>query len=304
MPEPKKQKDVPVDWIMGLAWIVWRRRALFLYVWTFIVALGIAYAFIAQPVYKATVVLAPAKAQAPGGALAALVGQVGGLSSLMGLAGLGDSDQYGTIAHLRARALAERFFADEHVLPTLFAKYWDSDQGAWRRDLKPRSVPTLDDAWELWDRRVRGVSQDQKTGLITLTIRWKDPAIAAQWANKFAERANTEIRLRTLRDADASLRALQRELDQTSAVELRQVIYGLMEAQIQRKVLANSRVEFAFSIIDPATVSDVDRFDTPKRPLLIVLAALVGLVVSLISVAVAQSHSSLSRSRASATVVS
>jgi uncharacterized protein involved in exopolysaccharide biosynthesis len=95
------------------------------------------------------------------------------------------------------------------------------------------------------------------------------------------EQANEELRARAIAEADNSLEFLRRELARAEAVELQQAIYRMMEVQIKRKVLANSRPDFAFSIIDPPVIPDEDRYSHPNRPLIVAASLFASLFVGL-----------------------
>jgi len=129
----------------------------------------------------------------------------------------------------------------------------------------------------LFNTRIRTLTQDQKTGIVTMSINWKDPEVAADWANDLATRANERLRQRAIEDSTASLRQLQAQLDRTSVVELQQSIYRLMEIEIKKEVLAKSRRDYAFSVIDPAVVPDIDRYVSPRRALILMSALILGL---------------------------
>jgi uncharacterized protein involved in exopolysaccharide biosynthesis len=245
-------------------------------------AIGLVAAFVPRPVYRATVVLLPAAGDDASGSLASLAGQVSGLASLVGLSGSLGQQKEATLATLKSRSLFVEYAEREGLLAEMFEKQWDQEKRRWRPDLEADDVPTMDDAWERFDRRIRRVSQDQKTGIITLDIFWKDRAKAASWANGFAAIANERLRRQAVSDADAALAALGGELQDTQVVELRQTIYRLMEAQIKRKILAGSRRGYAFTVLDPATPPDSDRFDSPKRMLSVAMALVLGLMAAAI----------------------
>lgn len=73
------------------------------------------------------------------------------------------------------------------------------------------------------------------------------------------------LRQQAIADANAAISALNVELANTEITELRGTIYRLMEAQIKRKILANSRPQATRFVLDRASVPDQDRFDSPKR---------------------------------------
>ena len=201
---------------------------------------------------SASVTLLPVKSERP----AALNGAVGQLSGLASLAGIGignDDDRSEAIATLRSRALGSAFIEKYKLLPLIFQDKWDAASGRWRGN-DSEDVPTLNDGYRRFDREIRSVTEDRRTGIVTLTITWRDPIQAADWANELAARVNREMRDRAIGEARRSLDYLNRELDKTRIVAaLRNPIYRLIENRINTVMLANVRDEYAFRIIDRAT---------------------------------------------------
>ena len=125
----------------------------------------------------------------------------------------------------------------------------------------------------------RVIEEDKKTGLVNLQIDWRDPKLAANWANELVVRLNGTMRARAIARSKAYVEFLQKELTQTSEVGTRTAISRLIEAQINERVLANVSEEYAFRVVDRATVPDVHDPLWPNKSLLIVLGALTGLIV-------------------------
>lgn len=246
-----------------------------------------AYAFLATPIYKASVVLAPVRQSELGGGLSTLLGQFGEFAALAGLGAASGGDDQNAIAILRSRAFAEVLIQEQQLLPHLFPDRWDRENARWTGG-GAGDPPTMDDAWQRFDESVRKITQDQKSGLVTVAIRLPDRKIAASLANELASRINEEVRQRANSEAKASRAFLEEQLSRTEDVELKQAIYRLIELQIRRQVLANSKPEFAFVLIDPATVPDRDKFDTPKRGLLIVLGLTLGVLLGTFMLLVSQ----------------
>lgn len=260
--------------IARLAVLAWQRRWLFLAVTVLSAAALITYAFVATPKYRVAVKLMPRQAESPmGGGLQSLLGQFGGVAALMGLGAAVDEQE--ALAWLKSRSLAQSFITHENLMPVLFAKQWDAAANRWRKDLERE--PSMDDAWQLFDRALRRVNQDTKTKIITLEITWKDRHQAVAWANGLVKLANEQLRTRALYEADATLKSLEEQLNETETLELRQSIYRLTEVQVNRKVLAKSRPDYAFAILDPAVVPDKHRFSSPRRVLLILVSIPFGL---------------------------
>jgi uncharacterized protein involved in exopolysaccharide biosynthesis len=227
-------------------------------------------AFSVRPVYRAATIVVPVSLQDSGGTLARLAGQFGGLASLAGLSGMQSDGRDEAIAVLKSQSFSEKFIVDENLLPVLFAGKWDSVKGSWKvRD--SGKVPTLWDAWVLFDKRIRTVIEDKDRGLVTVRIDWHDPREAARWANLLVDRANQQVRERKLAEIDANLDYLKGELAKVQLVELRQAIGKVMESQVSERMIASGREEYAFRRLDPARAPDLDRPQSPQKALWIVL---------------------------------
>jgi hypothetical protein len=81
---------------------------------------------------------------------------------------------------------------------------------------------------------VRKIDEDSRTGLVTLSIEWRDPQRAAEWANLLAVRLNEHMRQRALAEAEANVKYLRHEFESTPIVVLQQSISGLLENEMQK----------------------------------------------------------------------
>jgi uncharacterized protein involved in exopolysaccharide biosynthesis len=213
------------------------------------------------------------------GSVGQSLGQLGGgLASLAGLnVGSSDPETQEALGVLRSREFGERFITDEDLLPQLYAARWDSAAHAWKPGMR---VPTINKAFNYFNKSVRTVTQDSKTGLITLQIEWRDRNAAADWANKLLTRLNGAMRSRAIVNADASIAFLERELQTTSVVETREAINRLIETQEKQRMLANVTEQYAFRVVDPAIAPDADDPSKPPKFLMEVAGPIVGLFLS------------------------
>lgn len=234
-------------------------------------------AFMMTPIYRSFTVLTPASSNQ--GSLAGSLGSaLGSLGSLAGLAGLNlDSSNAATdeaLAVLQSRQFSNAFIADKDLMPVFFSEKWDSQNRRWK--VPPDRQPTPARAFKYFDREVRTVTQDKKTGLVTLQIDWKDPEVAAAWANELVQRLNAEMQRRALSEANASLGFLEKELAGTNTVETRSAINRLVETQINRRMLANVTEQYAFRVVDRALPPDRGDKIRPKKALMIVAGGCLG----------------------------
>jgi uncharacterized protein involved in exopolysaccharide biosynthesis len=139
--------------------------------------------------------------------------------------------------------------------------------------------PDIRDAVRRFDR-LRSVSEDIKTGVLTLGVRWKDPSLAAQWANAYVMGVNARLRAQALAEAQRNVEYLQKEIAATSIVSLQQSMGRVLEGEMQKLMLARGNDEFAFKVVDPATPPKFR--DSPKRTLVVVASTLAGGLFSLL----------------------
>jgi LPS O-antigen subunit length determinant protein (WzzB/FepE family) len=234
---------------------------------------GAAYGWLATPWYRAEVVLIAAENRSEQG-LAAQLSQVGGLAGLAGI-NLASVDKAEPLAILKSRDFAANFIEQRQLMTVLFASQWDSTEQRWRS--RADRVPDIRDAVDFFDKYVRRVSEDRKTGLVSLVIEWRDAEAAATWANEMATEINRQTRERALEIAAANIAYLQSEMRATSVVSLQQAIGRLLESEMQKLMLARGNEEFAFRVIDKARVPK--RSFKPRPVVAIVGASAVGSVL-------------------------
>ncbi|MDH3378581.1 MAG: LPS O-antigen length regulator, partial [Gammaproteobacteria bacterium] len=83
-----------------------------------------------------------------------------------------------------------------------------------------------------------------------------------------------------IEEAEKSIGYLEKQLVSTSAVEIQQAIYRLIEGQTKKKMVASTREEYAFTTIDPAVPPE--KMAWPKRLLFILVGMALGLAFALI----------------------
>jgi uncharacterized protein involved in exopolysaccharide biosynthesis len=257
--------------LFDLTLLCWRHRLSIGATTILLGCLAAVVALMTPPTYRAEILLGPVDQQEGLAGLPSLVGQFGGLASLAGGSVIGNDQHAEGIATLRSRNLTEQFIRDENLLPILFPDAWDAGRATWKAQ-----SPTMGDALLLFDEQIRSVRQDLQTGLVTLRIDWRDPQMAAQWANEIVARANELLRTRAIQEAELSLEYLSTARDQADNVELRSAISVLMQSQMQSRTFAGVRADFAFRVIDPAVASDLDKRVSPRRTLMVLAGLIAG----------------------------
>ncbi len=260
--------------------ILWNRRK-------FIIALSLAIGITAAGIsllmpnyYKADVVMAPTSEKKPKG-LSSLIGGLGGLASMTGISIGGNQNIEQNIAVLKSREFLWGFIKDKQLLPILFAKAWDAEKNAWKEnDIEKQ--PSLWSGYSLFNNRVLNISTDTQSEIVTLSIEWKDPALAAEWANELVNRLNFYLRDQAIQRTEQNLTYLNNELKNIEVAEMRQTLFELISNEQKTAMLANTQSEFAFKVLDKAV--EPDKKSRPKRALIAILATFIGGFLSVVIV--------------------
>ncbi len=225
--------------------------------------LAAGFAFLSTPIYRAELVMAPSAEEESGG-LSSLAGQFGGLASLAGVnLGGGGNGVDRVLATLKSRVFLVPFLQQEKIVP-LFAQGLSSE------------TPSTLDVYETFSEDVLDIRKDNKTGLMTLGVEWRDPVLAAHWANTLVARLNEHQRQAAIKEAQQSIDYLNQQLSKTSVVDMQQAIYRLIESQTRVIMLANVKKEYVMQVIDPALAPE--KRVRPQRSLILVLGAVLSVM--------------------------
>lgn len=249
-----------------------RRRVFVGIVTAVVAALALVLAFIMTPTYRSTVMfsvvaendqldLGRITRQVPIAALAGFLGSPRGRS------------REEALAVLRSREFTERFIREHGLLPRMFEKRWEPERKAWKSE---EDAPEPGEAYRFFDRKVRHITEDRVTGIVTLTVDWRDRAEASAWANALISDSDRRLRELDMAEATRSQRYLEQEMGRTNIVELETALARLMEEQIKRAMFAKVREQFAFKVIDPAVPADADDFVKPNRLAMLLVGAMLG----------------------------
>jgi uncharacterized protein involved in exopolysaccharide biosynthesis len=278
---PQHQPDMDDDQIdlRELTSVLWHRKWHILIVTVVFASAAAIAALLVPKSYKAVAVLSAVSNVGSNqlGSVGGLVSQLGGVASLAGLSIGGDSKKSESIAVLQSEAITEKYIADNNLLPVLFERQWDKNTGKWK-PMSAKRMPTLWKANEFFKKSVRSVVNETKTGLVTLTITWKDAQTAAKWANDLVALTNDYLRSKAIDETDRDIAFLNEEALKTNVVEAKQAIYKILESEISKGMIARGSKEYAFKILDPAFAPD--RPTSPDPPIWISVGTLSGLILS------------------------
>jgi uncharacterized protein involved in exopolysaccharide biosynthesis len=245
--------------VAALFGVLWRYKLAVLAV-TAVCALASVWVAMTTPfVYRAEVVVTPVS-PVDGNAANGLAGRLGGLASIAGISlpsgGTGQNSQ----AVLKSRYLTQRFIESRNLASVILA-------GAARAGSSWLAV-------DKFRANVMNIRQEKENGTTTVSIQWKNPEQAAEWANAYVALANEILRARALDESSRNIKFLNEQISRTQVVEIQRVLYGLVENETKNNMLASTREEYAFSVIDPAVVPEERVW--PRRTLIVATGIALG----------------------------
>jgi uncharacterized protein involved in exopolysaccharide biosynthesis len=248
-------------------WQVIKRYKIFIAACTVVCALAAAaFALTATPMFRAEATITEVHDSNMGGG-GAIAGQLGGLASLAGVTlGAGSGQSRDSEAILKSRRLAEQFVTRYGLTAEIMGMS------------KPPF--TLWRAVSRFRKSVLNVDEDRRTGMTTISMYWSDPKEAARWANDFIGLANEIIRNRAAAESQRNIAYLNDQLKETSSVEVQHAMYNLVESETKTLMLAQGRLEYAFSTIDPAVPPEVST--SPKKSVIVLIGIVVGVFAGIL----------------------
>lgn len=291
--------------------ILWQGRSAVLIGSLLGAVLSVGYALSLPDIYTAEAVMAP---KDEGSGLNGLASQFGGLAGLAGInVGGGEvSKVQVALETLQSRAFYAKYMYEDSLVLLMAAEGWDrasgksiidediydSSSNKWIRDvqLPYKQKPSVQEAYRKFISDHLVVSENKKTGFVTVTIKHYSPIVARSWIATMLQSLETSAREKEIREAENSIVFLKKESVSNSLISLNEVFAGLIEEQTKKIVLASASDEYLFEVIEPAVVAELK--SEPKRSLICILGSLLSGMLSLLYVLI--KHYAFQKTRSSA----
>jgi len=291
------QYDDEID-LRELFMVLWAGKIKIVAITAVFAVASVIYALSVPNQYKATALLAPA--QSSGGGLSGALGQLGGLASLAGVSIGGGESSEAQIAQeiMKSWNFIEAFIADNDLAVELFAAegwrkgsnelkinddVYDSQNKQWLLENESGVVgpPSSWNLFKTFSERL-AVSEDKKSGLVSVSIEYYSPQIAKQWLDMYVSAVNAHMQQRKVDKVTNNINYLQAQIEKTSIAEMREVFYTIIEEQTKNKMVAEASPEYAFVAVSPSMVPEEK--SQPKRALICILGTLLGGMLSVLLV--------------------
>ena len=294
------QYDDEID-LRELFMVLWAGKIKIVAITAVFAVASVIYALSVPNQYKATALLAPA--QSDGGGLSGALGQLGGLASLAGVSIGGGESSESQIAQeiMKSWSFVEGFIADNDLAVEVYAaEGWSRKSNQLKIDndiyeVEAKSWLIEDDhtgkegppsSWQLFEAfsDKLSVSEDKKSGLVSVSIEYYSPQIAKQWLDLYITAINKHMQARQVEKVSNNISYLEAQIEKTSIAEMREVFYTIIEEQTKNKMVAEASPDYAFVAVSPSMVPEEK--SQPKRALICILGTLLGGMLSVLLVLV------------------
>jgi hypothetical protein len=265
----------------------------------FVSIIGVIYSLLLPNIYESKAMLVPVNSSS------GISGALGSYSGLAGLAGISlpSGGDEGNSAKAIQKISSLSFFENNILpnihLPDLMAvKSWnsktntltfddsiyDTNSNTWIRDYSypQQQIPSAQESFEVFKTAHLSLSEDKKSGFITLAIKHQSPFIAKQWVELVINQVNAFYRQKDKSESEKAVSYLNQQISITGLSEIKQVIAQLLQEETKKLTLIEANQYYVFDYIDPPAV--MEKKSEPKRSLICILSALLGGMLSILLV--------------------
>ena len=294
------QYDDEID-LRELFGVLWAGRIKIIAITAVFAVASVVYALSVPNQYKATALLSPA--QSSGGGLSGALGQLGGLASLAGVSIGGGESSEAQVAQeiMKSWSFIEGFIQSNDLAVEVYAAegwskssnslqidsdLYDESDSQWLVENDDTGELGRPSSWKLFEdfSKMLSVSEDKKSGLVSVSIEYYSPQIAKHWLDLYVAAINGHMQERKMAEVTRNITYLEAQIKKTNIAEMQEVFYTIIEEQIKSKMLAEASPDYAFVPVSPSMVPEEK--SQPKRALICILGTLLGGMLSVLWVLV------------------
>jgi len=257
----------------------------------FVSIIGVIFSLLLPNIYESKALLVPVNPSS------SISGALGGYSSLAGLAGINlppggdEGNSVKAIEKINSLSFFEDHILTNIYLPNLMAvKSWnpktntlafddniyDTNTNTWIRDYSypQQQIPSAQESFKVFKSKHLTLSEDNKTGFSTLSIKHQSPFVAKQWAELVINEVNSFYRQKDKSESEKAVSYLNQQISMTGLSEIKLVLAQLLQEETKKLALIEANQFYVFDYIDPPVV--MEQKSEPKRALICILSALLG----------------------------
>lgn len=266
---------------------------------SFISIIVLVYSLLLPNIYEAKAMLVPVN---PSSGIAGALGSYSGLAGIAGIslpAGDDDGNSAKAIEKIRSLSFFENNILPNIHLPDLMAvKSWNSktnilnfdnsiydiSSNTWVRDYSypQQQIPSPQESFEVYTTSHLSLSEDKKSGFVSLSIKHQSPFVAKQWVELIVNEVNSFYRQKDKIESEKAVSYLNQQISLTSLSEIKEALAQLLQEETKKLTLIEANQYYVFDYIDPPAV--MEKKSEPKRALICILGALLGGMLSILFV--------------------
>jgi uncharacterized protein involved in exopolysaccharide biosynthesis len=160
---------------------------------------------------------------------------------------------------------------------------YNTNSNTWIRDYSypQQQIPSAQESYEVFKQHL-SLSDDKKSGFISLSIKHQSPFVAKQWAELVVNEVNAFYRQKDKSESEKAVSYLNKQISMTGLSEIKQVLAQLLQEETKKLTLIEANQYYVFDYIDPPAV--MEKKSEPKRALICILSALLGGMLSIVLV--------------------
>ncbi len=223
-----------------------------------------------------------------------------GYSQLASLSGLNISSNNSNsvleaIELIKSREFVKHLISFEGIMPSLMAassfnkstqtlnfdpEIYNLSQNNWiRKESKTQTgQPSYLEVHKKYINDVLSINQDDKTGLVYMSVTHISPVFAKEFLSLIIQEANSYKRDRDIDTSKKAINYLEQELSKTPLKEIKNSISQLIESQLEVLMMANAYNHYTLVPIEPPFIPDEK--SEPFRSLIVIAFTITGLLAS------------------------
>ena len=260
---------------------------------------AVIYSLLLPNIYESKAILVPVNPST------SISGALGSYSSIAGLAGINlPSDIDASNSQKAIEKISSLSFFENNIMPNIYLpdlmaiKAWDADKNLpvyaidiyddknniWIRDYSypQKQIPSAQESYEVFKEEHLSLSEDKKSGFITLRIKHQSPVIAKQWAELIVKEINNFYRLKDRLESEKAVSYLNQQILLTGLSEIQEALAQLLQEQTKKLTLIEANEFYVFEYIDPPAI--MEKKSEPRRALICILGALLSAMLSILFV--------------------
>lgn len=259
---------------------------------------SIFYSLSLPNIYESKALLAPVNSSSK---ISSSLQNYSGIASLAGISlpsSSDDSNATKALKKIKALSFFENSLLPNIYLPELMAvKSWNHNDNTlqfdqnifnnasktWTREVSfpYKQVPSPQESFIKFQENM-SISEDLKTGFVTLKIKHQSPYVAKKWTELIVTEINSFYRQKDKLQARIAIDFLSAQMSISNFAEIKQAMAELIQQEIQKLTLIEANEAYTFNYIDPPAVMESKA--EPKRAMICILGGIIGIFLGMVIV--------------------